>query len=75
MPGINSKTTNIVVYSINHLVCLFFSNSQSTAVSPLKRDFLGKYFLNDLEYIAQASQVAFNLLEREGLEFALRGKL
>ena len=50
-----------------------FSVNQSTATSPLKQDFLGKYFLNDLEYIAQASRVAFNLLEKEGLQFALRG--
>jgi hypothetical protein len=56
-------------------MCFFLSNNQSTAISPLKRDFLGKYFLNDLEYIAQASQVAFNLSEKEGLEFALRGTL
>jgi hypothetical protein len=52
---------------------MFFSNNQSTAISPLKQGFHGKYFLNDLEYIAQASQVGTSMLEKDGLQFALRG--
>ena len=55
------------------LYYVFLSNNQSTATSPLKHDFLGKYFLNDLEYIAQASQAAFDIQENEGLQFVLRG--
>lgn len=49
-------------------------NGHSTRMSPLKHDskFHGKYFLNDLEYIAQAAGAASSLLEGDWIEFALR---
>lgn len=52
-----------------------FRNSHSTTVSP-KQDpkfHHRKYFLNDLEYIAQAAGAAITLLEADWIEFALRG--
>ena len=59
-------------YSI-HLDLFYSSSVQAIAGSPLKRDFLGKYFQHDLEYIAQASNSAASLSEDNGLKFALRG--